>query len=68
MIEQSDIKVTSVYCFECERLTKDDACYCIAYIDINNQVGSFPNGTKKCISFCLTCWNLIAGKKYSFLP
>lgn len=66
MIDETDPKLTTVYCYECEKHILNDACYCIAFIDITNKVGSFPNGNKKAIGFCLTCWNLIAGKRYTF--
>lgn len=53
------------YCYECDKLIYNDNAYCIAHFG-GQQIATFKNGDKHIIAFCLSCWNKIAGQKYTF--
>lgn len=65
MIKQSSSNNYITHCYECQKLIIDDCAYCIVRMD-KSSVSSFPNGDKHVIGFCIACWDLIAGKTYTF--
>lgn len=67
MIDQNNANIHFCeICFECQKELKiNEPRYLVADMTKTN-VRTFPNGLFKQIVFCHPCWDLIAGKRYTF--